>query len=219
MSNALQVTDCGADGAAGTSACNRSAAGFTARARPRGFPHAGPIRRLAGYALALLIGLAVAPARDARAQEAPAAPGTEPPATHEEKIEDWTLRCATLKDGKVSCEMVQAVRQPDSGKELMLMAVGYPPGEKQLLAWIVLPLGVLLPPGLGLKVDDGEPARLAIQYCETAGCLAPWAPTDAELAALKAGTKLTVIVHDRSGKQFGLPVSLKGFTAALARIQ
>lgn len=174
--------------------------------------------RLGGFlALALL---AAACSRGAAAQEAPAAPGGgAAPPTHEEQIQDWTLRCATLQDGKVSCEMIQTVRQRDSGKEMMLMAVGYPPGEKQLLAWIVVPLGVLLPPGLGLKIDEAEPGRLPIQYCEPNGCIAPWAPTEQELAALKAGNRLTVIVHDRNGKQVGLPVSLKGFTAAVARLQ
>ena len=70
-----------------------------------------------------------------------------------------------------------------------------------------------------LVVDEAEPARLPFQFCEPNGCLAPWAMTEAEIGKLKAGQKLVVIVHDRNGKRFGLPVSLKGFTAALSKLQ
>jgi invasion protein IalB len=177
------------------------------------------MRRLTGRALVSLAWLAAWAACPAVAQETPAAPA-EPPATQEEQIQDWTVRCMSAEDGKLSCEMIQILRQRDSGKDVMLMGLGVQPGDTQLVAWIVLPLGVaLLPPGVGIKIDEAEPARLAFQYCEPTGCAALWAPTEAELAALKAGTVLTVIVTDRNRKQFGLPISLKGFTAALARVQ
>lgn len=177
------------------------------------------LRRAAALALGFLV-LATAPTvRPAVGQEVPAAPAALPP-MDEQQFDAWTVRCTKVESGaQKRCEMVQMVREGDGGRELLLMAVGYPPGETRLLAWLVLPLGVLLPPGLGLKVDEGEPARLPIQYCEPTGCLAPWAPTEAELSKLKAGQKLVVIVHDRNGKQFGLLVSLKGFTAALAELQ
>jgi len=164
-----------------------------------------------------LIALAAASVIRPAAGQEPPAPGALPP-MEEQQVEDWTVRCAKDAPQK-RCEMVQMVREGDNGRELLLVAMGYPPGETQLLAWLVLPLGVLLPPGLGLKVDEAEPARLPFQFCEPNGCLAPWALTEAEIGKLKAGQKLVVIVHDRNGKRFGLPVSLKGFTAALSKLQ
>lgn len=166
---------------------------------------------------ALLFAACVSAGTAARAQDALPAP---PPGATEEQFDAWTVHCVPATDTLPRrCEMVQAIGDKQTQREILLMAVGYPDGGTRPLAWLVVPLGVLLPPGLGLKIDGGEPRGLPIRSCDSRGCATPWQLTDEEIAALKQGQELIVIVHDIEGKKLGLPVSLKGFTAAFSRLQ
>jgi invasion protein IalB len=165
----------------------------------------------------LAAGLALgAPA--VRAQDAPA-PALEGGGT-EQRFGDWTLRCFPATESLPRrCEMVQVLGDTQSKQEILLMAVGYPDAQSGPVAWLVLPLGILLPPGLGLKIDQGETRGLPIRSCDPRGCATPWPLSEADVAALKAGQELVVIFQDIDGKKLGLPVSLQGFTAAFSQLR
>ncbi|MCC7274716.1 MAG: invasion associated locus B family protein [Alphaproteobacteria bacterium] len=145
---------------------------------------------------------------------------TEAPGVATERIDDWMLRCEPQAAGQAArqCEMVQLLSAKDGKRDLLLMRLAYPPAEKGALALIVVPLDVLLPAGLGLRIDQREPVAVAIRHCEPSGCVAPWRPSSEEVAALAAGKELLVLLRNREGKQLGLPVSLKGFAAAHAKL-
>ena len=78
-----------------------------------------------------------------------------------------------------------------------------------------MPLGVLLPPGIAISIDGGEPERLPIRHCEPGGCLAPFELEDGILRQLRSGTELQVMAYGIDEQQVSIPVSLMGFTAAL----
>ena len=174
----------------------------------------------AGLALALAMTAGAAEAqnrrrRDKQADEQPAAAKTS-----SERIGDWVLRCDPPQEGQPrQCEIAQILSDREGKRDLLLIRIGYPPTETEALALIVVPLDVLLPPGLGLKVDAREPVVVPIRHCDTNGCLAPWRPTADDVQAMKAGKELLVLLRNRDGKQLGLPVSLKGFSAAHDRLR
>lgn len=168
-------------------------------------------------ALALAVGTAGAQNRQRRAKpEEPAAAGK----TSSERVGDWMLRCDPPAAGQPKqCEMAQILSDKEGKRDLLLIRLGYPPAETDALVLIVVPLDVLLPPGLGLKIDARDPAVVPIRHCDTNGCLAPWRPTVADVDAMKAGRELLVLLRNRDGKQLGLPVSLTGFRAAHDRLR
>jgi len=129
------------------------------------------------------------------------------------EFRDWTLRCLQA-EGQRRCEMIQAVEDPEDGEPVLAMVVTREPGGARALAWIVLPLGLLLPPGVGLRVDQGETLRLPVRHCEPGGCLVPWELEQATLAALRGGVTLEVQAYDIDEQPVAIPVSLLGFTAA-----
>lgn len=170
----------------------------------------------AGLALALVLsaGFAEAQNRQRRAKQ------EEQPRTSSEQVGDWVLRCDPPQGGQAKqCEMAQILSDKEGKRDLLLMRLGYPPTETEALALIVVPLDVLLPPGLGLKVDARDPAVIPIRHCDANGCLAPWRPSADDVAAMKAGKELLVLLRNREGKQLGLPVSLKGFSTAHDRLR
>jgi invasion protein IalB len=146
--------------------------------------------------------------------------GQPAPQPTREQVQDWVVRCLEAQTNQPKrCEMVQVLSDRNSQREVLVMVVGYVDQKSQPQAVFVLPLGILLPQGLTLKVDQGAPKTIGFRHCEPQGCIAPWQMTEVELNALRAGTTLTVSVSDHGGKPVDLPISLKGFTAALGKVR
>jgi invasion protein IalB len=200
-------------------------------AGPRATP--GAAIRLAGTALIAAL-FALAAAGPARAQApqtpestapapetpTPSAPGA--PGRDGQELQDWTLHCEPLEKVQPEfCEMRQRVVD-QKGNRVLLAVVGRLPNLDTPGMLILLPLGIALPPGTFLKVDEGERQRVEVERCERQGCRVELLLKPELLAQLKAGTKATVSFHiyDHQGKrpQVDVPISLLGFSAALAEV-
>ncbi len=68
------------------------------------------------------------------------------------------------------CFIVQDIALKESGQRLLQVAVGYPDEGTRPIAIVTVPLGILLPAGVGLAVDDAEGVRFPVQYCIALGC-------------------------------------------------
>ncbi len=127
---------------------------------------------------------------------------------------DWRLECEQPKaDGPRVCQISQRFVNQDDNRTLLHMAVGYSIREDRPAAIFTLPLGISLPPGVLVRVDQGESRRLPIEHCLPNGCRAYLALEESLLAELKAGLAAQVTIHDLNRNPVPIPVSLKGFTA------
>jgi invasion protein IalB len=181
--------------------------------------------------LAALVTAAAAGPAFAQASQAPesTAPAPAPksaapsaPSRDGQEFQDWTLHCKSITEGKPEfCEMHQRVVD-QKGNRVLLAVVGRVPNIDTPGMLILLPLGIALPPGTFLKVDDGEPQRVEVERCEKQGCRIELLLKPELLALLKAGTKAIVSFHiyDHQGKrpQVDVPISLLGFSAGLAEV-
>ena len=82
-----------------------------------------------------------------------------------------------------------------------------------------LPLGSYLPAGVALQIGDAEAKNLAIQNCDRSGCLARYAVSEAELAAMQKGSDLTITLQDMQRKPITFTVPVSGFAQAYAKIK
>lgn len=131
-------------------------------------------------------------------------------------FKDWTVRCRDEAQGEGAdraCFIVQDVLLKSQNRRLLLVTVGYLASGEQPAAFFTLPLGVSLPGGISIRVDDGKPTRLRYERCDRSGCLAPLALSDELLAAFKGGRWARVAFFDPNGREVSVPVSLLGFTA------
>jgi invasion protein IalB len=136
----------------------------------------------------------------------------------EKTFQDWTLVCQKPEGAdKELCVLVQQLVRKDPEKDtqqrVMLVEIGYAPKSDKALIIFTLPLGVLLPPGLSLQVDEGEPQRFPVEICLRDGCRAALALEDSLISSMKAGTQGKLSFMDPQRNPVALPVSLKGFTA------
>ena len=125
---------------------------------------------------------------------------------------DWQLRCETPAGAqREHCALVQNVAAEDRPNVTLLVIVLKTADGKSRLLRVVAPLGVLLPAGLGLKIDQTDVGRAGFVRCLTTGCVAEVVMEDNLINQLKAGKTATFIVFQTPEEGIGIPVSLNGF--------
>ena len=134
--------------------------------------------------------------------------------TDGQTFKDWTARCDKAPEGgRPVCYIVQHVLLKKGNQPLLQVSVGNMADGGKPAAFFSLPLGVSLPGGLSVKVDEAQPLRLRYERCDRAGCHAPLALDDDLIKALKGGRWARVAFFDATRREVSVPVSLAGFTA------
>lgn len=169
---------------------------------------------------------AEAPAEEAPDADVPASVANAEMATYiDEQFDDWQRECLRLPEdaeGDDPCRMVQIVTDAE-GTPVGKIALGLQPAGSNAVASaeVALPLdlGILLPQGLSLGVDNGLTKQYDFYLCLPAGCTARLLFTGDDVQAFKAGQVMNLslvafLPPDRQATQITIPVSLKGFTNA-----
>ena len=129
---------------------------------------------------------------------------------------DWQLRCETPPGAQAEqCALVQNVAAEDRPNVTLVVIVLKTADQKSRLLRVVAPLGVLLPAGLQLKIDQTEIGRAGFVRCLTTGCVAEVVMEDTLVNQMKAGQTATFIVFQTPEEGIGIPVSLNGFAPGL----
>jgi invasion protein IalB len=127
----------------------------------------------------------------------------------------WQMRCqpaANAQGGqKEKCVLVQSVRAEDQPHlSLTVIFLRAFDGNTRVLR-VVAPLGVLLPTGLGLKIDNADVGHVPFLKCVPNGCLAEVVVNDELIGKLRSGTNAAFILFQTPDYGVGIPVPLTGF--------
>ena len=151
--------------------------------------------------LALVLAVAAIPTEQAAAQGAVKS-------VHK----DWQIRCDTPPGAKSEqCALIQSVTAEDRANVGLTVIVLKTADLKSRLMRVVAPLGVLLPSGLGLKIDTTDVGRAGFVRCLPNGCIAEVIMDDELIKKLRAGKSATFIIFQTPEEGIGFPISLKGF--------
>jgi invasion protein IalB len=128
---------------------------------------------------------------------------------------DWQMRCETPAGARSEqCAIVQSVQAEDKPNvSLVVIVLKTADGRSRLLR-VIAPLGVLLPSGLGLKIDSTDVGRAGFVRCLPSGCIAEVVMDEDLLGKLRTGQAATFIVFQTPEEGIGIPVSLNGFGKA-----
>lgn len=125
---------------------------------------------------------------------------------------DWQIRCETPPGAQSEqCALFQSVIAEDRANVTLTVVVLKTADQKSRLMRVVAPLGVLLPSGLGLKIDQTDVGRAGFVRCLQRGCYAEVVMDDNLLKQLRSGTTATFIIFLTPEEGIGFPMSLKGF--------
>lgn len=162
----------------------------------------------------LVVIVALSPAL-ARAQDQTQPPEGAVKAQHG----DWQVVCKAPPPGskKEVCALVQSVTAEDrSNVGLTVYFQKFSNGTRVLR--VFAPLGVLLPPGLGLKIDNKDVGHAPFLRCHSFACYAQVVVQDPLVEQLKTGKTAIFIIFQTEEAGIGIPISLKGFVEALPAI-
>jgi len=164
--------------------------------------HALPAHRLGAVVIAgvLTVALSLGLAGSARAQGAVRS-------VHG----DWQIRCDTPPGAQAEqCALIQSVVAEDRSGAGLTVIILKTADQKSKLMRVVAPLGVLLPSGLGLKLDNTDVGRAGFVRCLPNGCVAEVVMDDNLLNQLKNSKTATFIIFETPEEGIGFPLSLKG---------
>jgi invasion protein IalB len=124
---------------------------------------------------------------------------------------DWQIRCDTPPGAQnEQCALIQSVVAEDRSNAGLTVIVLKTADQKSRLMRVVAPLGVLLPSGLGLKLDNVDVGRAGFVRCLPNGCVAEVVMDDKLLNQLKAAKTATFIIFETPEEGIGFPLSLNG---------
>ena len=125
---------------------------------------------------------------------------------------DWQIRCDTPPGAKSEqCALIQSVVAEDRANVGLTVIVLKTADQKSRLMRVVAPLGVLLPSGLGLKIDNDDIGRAGFVRCLPNGCIAEVVMDDNLIGKLRNGKSATFIIFQTPEEGIGFPMSLTGF--------
>ncbi len=125
---------------------------------------------------------------------------------------DWQIRCETPAGAQAEqCALMQSVTAEDRPNVGLTVIVLKTADQKSKLMRVVAPLGVLIPSGLGLKIDNTDVGRAGFVRCLPNGCIAEVVMDDNLIAKLRNGQTSTFIIFQTPEEGIGFPMSLKGF--------
>jgi len=126
--------------------------------------------------------------------------------------DNWQVRCDTPPGAQQEqCALVQAVTASDRPNVALSVLVLRTADQKSRLLRVIAPLGVLLPSGLGLKIDGQDIGRAAFVRCLPTGCLADVVLDESQIGMLRTGKEATFIIFQTPEEGIGIPLTLKGF--------
>jgi invasion protein IalB len=162
-----------------------------------------------------------------QAQKSKAAPAATPATPAARQAEPaaaaqpgWNARCTSAsRAAPLECAMEQTAVLSKTGQLIVLVNIRVPADTRAPVALVQLPLGLHLPGGAKLQVDDGKATDLQIQTCENRGCYAGSAIAPDLLAALRSGKQLKVSFQNLGKENITIPIPLTDFAAAYDRIK
>jgi invasion protein IalB len=124
---------------------------------------------------------------------------------------DWQIRCDTPPGAQAEqCALIQSVVAEDRSNAGLTVIVLKTADQKSRLMRVVAPLGVLLPSGLGLKLDNVDVGRAGFVRCLPNGCVAEVVMDDKLLGQLRSAKTATFIIFETPEEGIGFPLSLNG---------
>jgi invasion protein IalB len=125
---------------------------------------------------------------------------------------EWQIRCDTPPGAKAEqCALIQSVTAEDRPNVGLTVIVLKTADQKGRLMRVLAPLGVLLPSGLGLKIDNNDVGRAGFVRCLPNGCVAEVMMDENLLTTLRGGQSATFIIFQTPEEGIGIPMGLKGF--------
>jgi len=132
----------------------------------------------------------------------------------------WGSRCASQsRQSAIECSIEQTLTLSNTGQLLASVVIRVPADTRQPVMMIQVPVGLYLPAGLTLQIDENKPEPLAFQTCDLKGCYGGNSVSPEMLAAMKGGKRFTITFQNLAKENISVPLTLENFADAYQKIQ
>lgn len=170
---------------------------------------------------ALLLIAGPAPAQQRQAQAAPPPGAVSKPDNTTATYGDWVLRCQQSVGTRI-CEIVQTIEQQGQRGPLALIAIGRPVRAEPIKLVIQVPPNLTLGDKAGVRVTvaEKEEALAVFQRCTPGGCFGEVGLGDDTFKRWRGfGEAGQIRWQDAGKREVALPISFRGFSAAVDALQ
>ena len=142
----------------------------------------------------------------------------EQPNVEIKKFKNWSVQCVSGEEEPAKvCVMFYQLITEEGYRVLSIQIQELDDAESEeapgYIAILTVPLGVHLPSGLRIQVDQRDPVDLSYERCDQGGCYAGTSMGEALTDSLKRGKECVVLFNNLNGNTVRATVSLDGFTA------
>lgn len=133
----------------------------------------------------------------------------------------WSSRCDAPDEASQkppACEIFQTLDVKETGKRFAEFAIGTPDANGVSRGVAILPLGMLLEPGVTMQIDEGKSFVFNARYCVPQGCYGFLDLNPELLQSMQTGKELSFRFASITGKTFDVRMSLSGFEKALGHL-
>ncbi|HWT31472.1 MAG TPA: invasion associated locus B family protein, partial [Propylenella sp.] len=121
-------------------------------------------------------------------------------------------RCDTPPGAQTQqCVVMQFVTAEDRDNVGLSVVVMKTADKQARILRVLAPLGVLLPRGLGLQIDDTDMGTTGFIRCLPNGCVSEVLMDDTLIEKLRSGKQAMFIIFQTPEEGIGVPISLAGF--------
>ncbi|MGX5831547.1 invasion associated locus B family protein [Mesorhizobium sp. 43Arga] len=132
----------------------------------------------------------------------------------------WAVNCSSgSATGELQCQVSQNLTEAKTGQRVLTVTVRRDSANGSLAMLLALPHGLFLPSGASYQVDQGQKTVIAVQTSDQNGAYAATPLSPDLVKAMKSGTNLNIGMESVTRKPVTIPVSLAGFTAAIAKLE
>jgi invasion protein IalB len=127
----------------------------------------------------------------------------------------WTKVCTKLQDANAQqvC-LTGTVGRVESGVPVVAAVLIEPEGKAKKVLRVTLPLGMRLPQGTRVIVDQGQPLTAPYILCLADGCVADYEASQELIGNMKKGQEIAVQGINSQGQAISLLLPLKDFGKA-----
>lgn len=139
--------------------------------------------------------------------------------TLKEKFDDWAVECRT-HEATTKCGVGQYQKDYRTSRTIVAIIVT-PPAEGFVKVVVLLPFGLAVTDGIRIRLDN-EVAEQHGEFatCIPAGCLVSLILSAATIDAVEHADKIQIFSNGyESGSPLPFTISLRGFSAAFARLK
>lgn len=129
------------------------------------------------------------------------------------KSSGWYKACSDQGENKICNVQYQAVAS--TGQVITSVNLAEITGKiERKVFQVTVPTSRMIPPGLGLKIGDGEAKKIPYSFCTPRICAAEVKLDDALVDMLKKAGSMDLVSVNWQGKENPINITLDGFTAA-----